>query len=95
MEQIFAILLSLHRGTSDNSDWVIGCLAGAWPKLLGDRLAAVCRPAAFRKPELVIELTDKTWEEAVTSIKPELLEKLRVVTSGLIQSISVRTTPQD
>jgi len=94
LEQIFGILLSLYRGTSDSGDWVIGCLAGAWPRLLGDRLAAVCRPAAFRKSELVIELTDKTWEEAVRSIKPELLEKLRTATSGLIQSISVRTTSQ-
>lgn len=94
MEQIFGILLSLYRGTSDSGDWVIVCLAGAWPRLLGDRLAAVCRPAAFRKSELVIELTDKTWEEAVRSIKPELLEKLRTATSGLIQSISVRTTSQ-
>jgi len=68
---------------------VVSCLQGAWPKLLGDKLAAVCKPVSFEGSTLAIEILEPQWEEAVRSVRPELLEKLRSATSGQVAKITV------
>lgn len=73
----------------NRGEWVVGCLQGAWPRLLGDRLAAVCRPASFDGSTLVIEAIDDQWRETVKGIGPTLLEKLRAATAGEVSRISI------
>jgi hypothetical protein len=90
MERLFNILLSLQRGSGRHEEWVIGCLEGAWPKLVGDKLASVCRPVALENAELKIEILDKGWEGAVRSVKPELQDKLRSATSGAVKTLTFR-----
>jgi hypothetical protein len=90
LKQAFGILFSLYRGTGNNNDWIVACLAEAWPKILGDRLAAVCRPVLFRNSELVIELLDNGWEGAFKSVQPDLLNKLQTATAGEVKFLSVR-----
>ena len=92
MEPVFSLLFALNRGMANYGEWVIACLQGAWPRLVGDRLAAVCRPAAFRNSELVVEVLNKGWEEAVQSVKPDLVQKLRAATAGVIKTIAIRLT---
>jgi hypothetical protein len=89
LDQLFGVLLSLQRGTPRYSDWVIACLSGAWSRLLGDRLAAACRPARFDGSKLIVEILDGNWTEAIQAIKPELTEKLRTITAGEVKSVSV------
>ena len=89
MEQLFDVLLSLHRGTPQYGEWVIACLDGAWPKLVGERLAKVCRPARFTGSELAIEMIDNDWTDAVKNLKSMFLEKLQAATSCEIKSIVV------
>ena len=93
LEPIFSLLFSLNRGTPNYEEWVITCLEGAWPRLVGDRLAAVCRPAAFKNSELAIDVLDKGWEEAVRSVKPDLSDKLRTATAGAVKAIAIRFNP--
>jgi hypothetical protein len=93
LEQLFDVLLSLHRGTPQYGEWVVACLEGAWPKLVGDRLAKVCRPVRFVGSELAIEIMDSGWTEAVKSLKPIFLKKLQTSTSCEIKSISVVVRP--
>jgi hypothetical protein len=90
LEQLFGVMLSLNRGTPNKGEWIVACLEGAWPKLLGDRLAAVCRPVACHGAELVIEICDSNWEDAIKHIQPALLEKLRVVTAGEVAALSIK-----
>ncbi len=89
LEQLFGVLLSLQQGTASHGEWVVTCLRGAWPRLIGDRLAAVCRPARFRDSELVVEIVDKDWEGAIRSVQPELLDKLRTATAGEVKALSL------
>jgi hypothetical protein len=89
VEQLCGVLFSLHRGTPRHGDWVIACLAGAWSRLIGDRLAAACRPVRFKNSALTIEVLDIAWVEAVKSVTPELMEKLRIATAGEVKSVSV------
>ncbi len=89
MEKLFGLLFSIHSGTPRQGEWVVACLQGAWQKLLGDKLAAVCVPASFDGSTLVIEVSDPQWEEAVRSVRPALLEKLRKATGGQVSRISV------
>lgn len=68
---------------------MIACLEGAWPKLLGDRLAAVCRPVRLENADLLIEILNPEWDQAVKSVKPALIEKLQAATAGEVQTISL------
>ena len=76
MEPISSVLFKIYRGTPQHADWMVACLQGAWPALVGERLASVCRPAAFNKATLVIEVLDADWDGALRSTRKELLEKL-------------------
>jgi hypothetical protein len=89
LEPLFSALFSLHRGTPQHGEWVIGCLQAAWGSLVGQRLAAACRPVQYSKSELIVEILDNSWEDAVKNLKPELLNKLRAVTSCKISSIKM------
>lgn len=88
MKQLFGILLGIHRGSPRHSDWVLACLEGAWTKLVGDRLAAVCRPVRLEDSELVVEILDPNWEEAVKGVKSALQQKLDSETTGLVKTLS-------
>ena len=90
MDQLFEVLLSLHKGTPQYGEWVVACLEGAWPRLVGDRLAKACHPVRFSGSELVIEMMDNDWTDAVQHLKPRFLDKLRTaITSCPIKSIVV------
>jgi hypothetical protein len=89
LEKLFGVLFSLYQGTPRHGELVIACLEGAWPKLLGDRLATVCKPASFDGSTLVIEVLDHQWEEAVKSVRPALLERLHSATAGEVSRIIV------
>jgi hypothetical protein len=89
VEQLCGVLFSLHRGTPKHGEWVIACLTGAWSRLIGDRLAAACRPVRFKDSALTIEVLDINWVEAVKSVKPELMKKLRTATAGEVKNILV------
>ena len=88
MKQLFSILLGIHRGTPRHSNWVLVCLEGAWAKLVGDRLATVCRPVSFNDSELIVEILDKDWEEALKSVESNLQEKLEAATMGVVKTLS-------
>ena len=88
MEPLFGVLFSLNKGKPNHGEWVIACLQGAWPKLLGERLAVVCRPARLEGSDLRIEILDQSWESAVKSVRAELLDKLRTATANQVRSIS-------
>jgi hypothetical protein len=89
LEKLFGVLFSVGRGTPRHGEWVVTCLQGAWPKLIGERLATVCVPASFDGSTLVIEVKDPQWEEAVRSVRPALLDKLRTATAGEVNKIRV------
>ncbi len=93
MEQLFGVLLSLYKGTPGHGEWVVTCLQGAWAKIVGDRLASVCRPAMFSGSELVVEIVNPGWEEAVNSVRPVLVEKLNMAAPGLVKTLSLRKIP--
>jgi len=93
LEKLFGLLFSIYRGTPKHGEWVVACLQGAWQKLLGDKLAAVCAPASFDGSTLVIEVIDPQWNEAVRSVVPALLEKLRTATAGEVSRVSVVSRP--
>ncbi len=93
MEPLFSVLFSANREMPNHGEWVVACLNGAWPKLLGERLAAVCRPIRFENSRLVVEIIDKEWMEAVKDVKSALLDKLRSTTAGEVRAIAIVSRP--
>ena len=88
MEPVSPILYSLFRGTPRHSEWMLACLQGAWPGLLGPKLAAVCRPTRFERGRLDIEVLDQSWADALRACEPELLQKIRTATGHQVQSVA-------
>jgi hypothetical protein len=89
LDKLFGLLFSVFRGMPNQGDWVVACLQGAWEKIIGDRLAAVCAPVSFDGKILFVEVNDRQWEEAVNSVLPSLLEKLQNATAGEIRAVRV------
>ena len=89
MEPLSSILFSLYRGTPYHGAWLIACLENRWSNIIGERLSRVCRPSHFKDSELVIEILDDSWEEALRSVSQDLLEKLRVATTGDVMSLTL------
>jgi len=91
MEPIATLLFKIYKGTPQHADWMVACLQGAWPSLVGERLAQVCRPCAFSQSMLMIEITDPDWEGALRATEPELREKLRRATDDEVSHLSFKT----
>ena len=89
LEQLFSVLFSANRGTPKHGEWMVACLKGVWPKLLGEKLAAVCQPVRFEDSKLTVEITNSEWAEAVKSVRPALLTKLRATTAGEVKTIAI------
>jgi hypothetical protein len=88
LEPLYGLLFSLFRGHPNHGQWVIACLQGAWPKIVGERLAAVCRPVRIENANLLIEILDREWDPVVKSMKQALLDKLQSVTAGGVKTIT-------
>jgi hypothetical protein len=56
--------------------------------LVGERLAAVCRPGGFSAGRLKIEILDADWGIALRSMEKELAEKLRAATGDEVSRVS-------
>lgn len=91
MKPLFAVLLGIYRGTPRHGQWVLVCLEGAWKKLVGDKLADVCRPVRLNDSELVVEILDRDWEEAVKAVESALRQKLETATTGIVKTLSFST----
>jgi hypothetical protein len=89
MESLSRILYSLFRGQPNHNDWVVSCLHGAWPRLVSERLAEVCRPLSFMNSELVVEILDPDWEQALRDVKEDLEEKLCAATGGEVRRVQL------
>lgn len=89
MDRVFDILFSLQRGTPRHGQWVVECLRGAWPRLVGDRLASVCLPADLTDAVLKIEVADGAWLDTVRGVQAELQDRLYAVTLGEVKTLKI------
>ena len=89
MDRAFDILFSLQRGTPRHGQWVVECLKGSWPVLVGDKLAGVCRPADLTDTVLTVEVTDRAWRDTVRGLQSELQDKLFSVTGGEVKRLKI------
>ncbi len=88
MESISNVLFSHYRDTPYHGEWVVAFLQGAWAGMLGDKIAGVCRPAALRGRELVVEVDDGAWLSALSSMKTELLARICRVAGQEVRELS-------
>ncbi len=91
MHSIADTIFGLYRGTPQHGEWVVGCLDGAWPALVGERLAGICRPSKFEGVCLTLEVIDASWLEALKSMENDICGKLRAATGLEIQRINFRS----
>ena len=65
-------------------------LKAAWPKLVGDALAAHIRPSAYAKGVLRIEADSREWQKQAESMNSEICERVnRSWGSRLVHEIRV------
>jgi hypothetical protein len=91
VKAVSAVVYSLYRGTPHHSGWIVACLTGAWCGIMGERIAAACRPVSLRGNELVVEVTDGAWFPALSGMKNELLRLIRTATGGAVGQLTLTT----
>ena len=65
-----------------------------WPKVVGETLAAHCRPLSLDGTKLVIAVDEPAWATQVRYLETELLRRLAEVVEGPpVRSIEVRVNP--
>ena len=89
MDRVFDILFSLQRGTPRHGQWVVECLKGSWPRLVGEKLASVCLPTDLTDAVLKIEVADGAWLVTVRGMQAELENRLYDVTSGEVKTLKI------
>ncbi len=94
IKAVSAVVYSLYRDTPHHSEWVVACLTGAWCGILGERVAAACRPASLRDTELVVEVTDRAWFLPLSDMKDEMLRLIRTATGGAVRQLTL-TKPRE
>jgi hypothetical protein len=87
MDSAFRILFSLQRGTPFHGQWVLECLKGSWDRIVGRRLAMVCRPETLNGSVLRVRVMDPEWMHAVKGLRAEIQEKLRSETCGEVSKL--------
>jgi len=88
LKPLSQVLYTLFEDQPTHGQWVVACLEGSWSRVLGEKLASVCRPVTFDKSNLWIEILDRDWDQILQSIQPDLLEKLRAATANEVKGIS-------
>ena len=88
MEPVSTTLFHLYRRTPFHNEWVAACLQNAWQQLLGEKLAAVCRPARIHHGELIIEILDRSWSSALADMNEDLLSRIQSAAGNEICSLS-------
>jgi hypothetical protein len=89
VDRAFGIIFSLHRGTPMHEQWVVECLKGSWPKLVGEKLASVCRPVYLANAVLKVEILDAAWKDTVRNMRLELQQRLSDETGGEVRAIKL------
>ncbi|MFH1574539.1 MAG: DUF721 domain-containing protein [Acidobacteriota bacterium] len=87
MEPISSVLFSLYRNTPHHGDWVLACLEGAWPAIVGGGLAQACRPVSFAESTLTVGIDDPEWQETLLSMREEIAGKVRRATYGEVRRV--------
>jgi predicted nucleic acid-binding Zn ribbon protein len=65
-----------------------------WPKVVGETLAAHCRPLSLDGTRLVIAVDEPAWATQIRYLETELLARLAAVVEGPpVASIEVRVSP--
>jgi hypothetical protein len=91
MQPISKLVFSLFRGTERHEEWLLSCLQGAWPKIVGARMAKACVPAELHRGRLVIRVVDPAWETALAGMEQEILSRVRASSTDEIRYLSLRT----
>lgn len=81
--------LIANRGWSSSID--IGKVLGRWPELVGQNVAAHCKPVDFSPPLLVIAADSTTWATQLRVLRPTILRALEAgLGSQTITEIEIR-----
>ena len=89
MERVSNIIFSVFRGTPQHEEWVLSCLEGAWPGLVGEKLGSTCRPRAFKGSHLTIEVLEPEWIPALKDMEDQLLMRIKEATGGEVHSLEI------
>ncbi len=67
-----------------------------WPRVVGDTLAAHCRPLSLDGTRLVIAVDESAWATQIRYLERELIARLAEVVGGPpVASIEVRVAPSE
>jgi hypothetical protein len=90
VESLSGVIFHMFRGSERHGPWIVACLEGAWPRLVGARIAEVCAPVAWERGRLFVEVRDVAWSDTLAAVKGDLLERIRAGTDGEVSELELR-----
>ena len=76
------------RGWSEEAK--VARVLGCWDSLVGEQLAAKCRPASLRDGELVVTAESTAWATQISLLRGQLVERLNTeLGAGTVRRVSV------
>jgi len=93
MEPVSLVLYSLFRGTPRHGEWVVACLEGAWPGIVGEAISRACKPWSCNGSSLVVRIEDPAWEGPLKTVKEDVLAKIRLATGGEVRELAFLIDP--
>ena len=72
----------------------LSTLFGRWPDIVGDTVAAHCRPLSLTRGTLAVAVDQAGWATQITYLEADLLRRLdEALGSGVVTRVTVRVRP--
>lgn len=69
----------LVRHLGGTSAGAVGGLAGRWPEIVGERVAAHAQPVSIRDQVLLVTVDDPAWAPQLRFLEAQVLDRVREV----------------
>jgi predicted nucleic acid-binding Zn ribbon protein len=85
----------LARSIGVPSAAALSLIFGQWSQLVGDAVAANCRPIGLEKGHLTVAAYDPAWSTQLRLLEPEVIERIdELVGPRAVTKIVVRVQPR-
>lgn len=96
MEQLLSAIPAVLKNLEANPEADKAVAFAAWKRCSGELLRSRTTPVDFADSRLVIGVADKTWQQHLQDLSPQMLVKLNdYLGQGTVRFIEFRIDPSD
>jgi len=77
MEQLGSFLPGFLRSVAKDEETALTFLDALWPEIVGQRLAAQCRPVSLKEETLTVMVQTETWRNELMAMKSLMISAVK------------------